>query len=159
MTLVMGLDGWMDGWTTIYPMENYQIHLGNMTISRKMDEYPHPSFHMEMQHLCYRVYLARTLKPWRSHKDAIQILYIHPHQNHPETVTHEPLPFTHEQFCTSVHCLWYLVSHTMFAKGLNYIVRSFKVLCLLIVNMRNFFKWKLIYIMIFGIAHWDMFMW
>ena len=34
-----------------------------------------------------------------------------------------------------LHCLWYLVSRTLFAKGLNYVPRGFKVSYLLIISI------------------------
>ena len=62
---------------------------------------------------------------------------------------------------TMVHHLWYLVSRTLFAKGLNSMPRCLKMYDQLIVkmipfaNISNFFKWKNIYIMTFRVAHWD----
>jgi hypothetical protein len=34
--------------------------------------------------------------------------------------------------CQQVHNLWYLVSHTLFVKGLNQMPRGFKVSCMLL---------------------------
>ena len=57
-----------------------------------------------------------------------------------------------------LHRLWYLVSHALFAKGLHEMPRSLKVSHPLIVdtipfvNISNFFKWKVIYIMTFKVA-------
>ena len=60
-----------------------------------------------------------------------------------------------------LHNLWYLVSHTLFAKGLNEMSRGLKVSRLLIADMiqfvyiSNFLKWENIFIMTFRVAHWD----
>ena len=59
------------------------------------------------------------------------------------------------------HCLWSLVSHPLFAKGLNWMPRALKVSCPLIANMKlfvnisNFCKCFFFHIMAFSVAHWD----
>jgi hypothetical protein len=56
----------------------------------------------------------------------------------------------------------YLVSHTLFTTGLNYMPRGFKVSRLIIANMipfiniSNFFESYIINILTFRVARWDM---
>ena len=54
-----------------------------------------------------------------------------------------------------VHRLWYIMSRTVFAKALDQMTRGLKASPPLIVfiNISNFFKWKIIYIMKCSIAH------
>jgi hypothetical protein len=60
-----------------------------------------------------------------------------------------------------LHCLWYLVSCTLFAKDLNWAPKGLKVSRLLIADMilfvtiSNFLKCQNILSMTFNIAHWD----
>ena len=60
-----------------------------------------------------------------------------------------------------LHHLWCVVSHTLFAKGLNYMPRGLKssrpliINMILFVNISNILSVKTIYIMTFRVAHWD----
>ena len=64
-------------------------------------------------------------------------------------------------FSSTIHHLWFLVSNTLLANNLNEVPRGFKVSRVLIgnmiifINISNFLKWEIIYIMTFSVARWD----
>lgn len=60
-----------------------------------------------------------------------------------------------------LRCLWYLVSHALFAKCQNHMLKGMKLSCMVIANtvlfanISDFLKCVFVYIMTFSIVHRD----